>query len=163
MPAPANYEKVQLTPLPTGEWRIASAWGNGKGNGHYPHFKLDKDSGPHIINFEIVGGQPNVTFKDLPIAVKAGSKPQPGNSNPQIAWAPGATPTKTVGGGHEHQPGDRRQSRLNYVLYVNNFKDPRSDHRQWRHHQAAAPATTPTAPGSRPHGWDPVRHLLRGD
>ena len=109
--------------MPTGEWQITSAWGNGKGNGHYPHFKLDKDSGPHIINFEIVGGQPNVTLKDLPIAVKAGSKPQPGDSNPQIAWAPGATPTTLWVVDMNTNPATDGNLALNYVLYVNNFKD----------------------------------------
>lgn len=120
---PANFEKVQLTPLPSGEWQMQSTWGKGQGNGNFPRFKLDKDAGPHIISFEIVGGPANVTFKDKPIAVKANAKPQPGDLDSQISWAPGATAKKLWVVDMNTNPAADGNLPLNYVLYFNNFKD----------------------------------------
>ena len=124
MTKPTNYEVVQLTPQTNGEWQMTSAWGNGNGHGTpYPRFKLDKDSGPHIISFQIAGGTPNVTFTEAPISVHVGSKPKQGDTNPQIAWAPGATNTQLWVVDFNTNPADAGTLALNYVLHVNNFKD----------------------------------------
>lgn len=143
----SNYQAIQITPLPNGEWEVNSPWGKGSGNGHYPHFKMNQDSGPHLMSFEIVGGVKNVTFADQPIAVKVGSKPQPGDTNPQIAWVQDAAPTKLWVMDWNTNPASDGNLALNYVLYVNghNPLDPIIDNGGTTRPPPPPPPPPPTA------------------
>lgn len=82
-----NIDEVKLIPLPNGApspWRVTYNGKSGDKPGDYPVVGLMKDSGPHMIHFELSGNHSGITFADNPIWVNAGSKPNPGAADGQI-------------------------------------------------------------------------------
>ncbi|MEO6199152.1 MAG: hypothetical protein ABIO68_04360 [Sphingomicrobium sp.] len=83
-----NIDQVILTPLQgsgPSPWRVTFKNHSGDKPGDYPKVGAMQDSGPHLIVFDIVGGQPGVTFsKTDPIWVNPGSKPSSGAKDPQV-------------------------------------------------------------------------------
>lgn len=124
MQVTGNYQEVKLTPLPGDDWQVTSPWGNGQGNGHYPRFKMDTNSGAHLISFEIVGGSgPNdVTFQSVPIGVSRTGKPAQGAGDPQIVWRADASGKKLWVVDWNDNDASLGNLSLNYVLFVNNHK-----------------------------------------
>lgn len=86
-------DSVKLTPLgdaTSTDWKVTHGWSSGSKPSDYPQVKLSKDSGAHVITFDIKGDN-TVTFSSDPLWVQAGSKPNQkppaGADNGQIgAW-----------------------------------------------------------------------------
>lgn len=84
-----NIDTVKLIPLPAGApspWKVIYGLGSGDTPATYPKVDVPKDSGAHLIVFELSGNHSGITFADQnPMWVKAGSKPGPGSTDTQIA------------------------------------------------------------------------------
>jgi hypothetical protein len=111
-------QSVKLVPLTGGpsEWKMSLGTASGDKPGHYPPVKLQKDSGAHVITYDIVG-QNNVTFAANPIGVsRTAAKPPAGASDPEV-------PTFTIlNNGKQLVVVDWNSEAvgLNYQLYFNN-------------------------------------------
>jgi hypothetical protein len=139
---------VQVTPLPNGQWNVKYDNQSGNHPGNYPKVGLAKDSGPQLITFEIVGN-PQVTFTNDPIWVKAGSKPQPGDSNPQIVWrSGGANKLYVVDWNDNPATATSPPLALHYQLNVNNHAplDPIIDNGGTTRPPAPQPPPPPPPP-----------------
>jgi hypothetical protein len=91
-----HQKSVEITPQTDGTWKVKhdgqTGTHPGQGQGSYPHVKVDVGEGPHMITFQIKGGQSGVTFSQAPtdaMWVKAGppgTKPAKQEQNDQIDW-----------------------------------------------------------------------------
>lgn len=84
-------QEVKLVPIQKGQgpspWRVTHDGKTGDHPGNYPAVKLDTDSGQQFIKFQLSGNHQGITFKeDYPIWVKAGGKPAPQETHPQIPY-----------------------------------------------------------------------------
>lgn len=113
-------DSVKLVPLDgnPSDWKMSLGSNHGDKPGDYPPVAHAKDSGAHIITYDITG-QNDVTFAASPIGVsRTVAKPPAGATDPQL-------PVFTIlNNGKQLVVVDWNSEKvdLNYQLYFNNHK-----------------------------------------